>query len=159
MSQNKYRLDAIDLKLLQCLHRDGRVSNARLAEVVCLSDSACFQRVKRLEQLKYITGYSATLAVERICPGAVTVFTTVKLASDQPPVLTAFETFLRGVPEAVEWHGIIGENDYLLRFVVPSLDRYRKIINEMMMEPLQVLAHTSLVTHRSSERPLDVASL
>jgi Lrp/AsnC family transcriptional regulator of ectoine degradation len=152
-------LDAIDLKLLQLLHRDGRMSNSRLAEVACLSQSACFQRIKRLEKKKYITGYVANLAVEKINSTTITIYTLIKLGSDQIPVVTEFENFVRALPEVTEWHAIVGEHDYLLRFVVVSLDRYRQIVNDMMSRPLQVTSYTSHVVHRSGAKPLDVSSL
>ena len=42
-------LDAIDRRILDHLQKDGRVSNADLAEQVGLSSSPCWRRVKALE--------------------------------------------------------------------------------------------------------------
>ena len=49
------RLDRNDLRILDVLHKCGRLSNAQLAREVGLSESACFQRMKRLEQRQVIT--------------------------------------------------------------------------------------------------------
>ena len=43
-------LDAIDRRILDRLQKDGRLSNAELAEQVGLSASPCWRRVKALEE-------------------------------------------------------------------------------------------------------------
>ena len=43
-------LDAIDRRILDHLQKDGRLSNADLAEQVGLSSSPCWRRVKALEE-------------------------------------------------------------------------------------------------------------
>ena len=53
------RLDRIDLLLLDELQRNGRLTNAELAERVHLSPSACLRRVQRLERDGIIAGYRA----------------------------------------------------------------------------------------------------
>src|SRR5262249_18669522 len=103
--------------------------------------------------------YSAMFNVARLNPGAMTIFTTVKLASDQLHVVRGFENYLREVPEIIEWHGIVGEHDYLVRFLVPHFERYRSILDDMMQRPLQVVSFTSLVAHRGNTKQIEVESL
>ena len=52
-------LDRIDLKILDVLQRDGRISMTDLAERVNLSATPCSERVKRLEREGIIMGYYA----------------------------------------------------------------------------------------------------
>ena len=52
-------LDRTDLKILDALQTDGRLTNAELAERVGLSLSPCWRRLKRLEESGVITGYQA----------------------------------------------------------------------------------------------------
>ncbi|MGB1639750.1 MAG: Lrp/AsnC family transcriptional regulator, partial [Pseudohongiellaceae bacterium] len=49
------KLDKIDLRILQTLQKDGRITNQNLAERVNLSPSSCLQRVRRLEQAGVIS--------------------------------------------------------------------------------------------------------
>jgi Lrp/AsnC family transcriptional regulator of ectoine degradation len=60
------QLDPLDLKILAALQREGRITKLRLSELVNLSPSACFERVKRLESAGYIRGYHAELDIGRI---------------------------------------------------------------------------------------------
>src|SRR3546814_15122284 len=55
-------VDAIDKRILQLLRQDGRMSNARLAEAVGLSPSACLRRLHILENNGTIRGYTAIIA-------------------------------------------------------------------------------------------------
>jgi Lrp/AsnC family leucine-responsive transcriptional regulator len=52
-------LDRTDLLVLAELQRNGRQTNAELAERVHLSASACLRRVQRLEREGVIRGYRA----------------------------------------------------------------------------------------------------
>ena len=52
-------LDRIDLAILALLQREGRLSNAELAQRVNLSPSATLRRVQRLEAEGVISGYGA----------------------------------------------------------------------------------------------------
>jgi Lrp/AsnC family leucine-responsive transcriptional regulator len=54
-------LDRIDLKILDALQLDGRISNLKLAETVALSPTAVLARVQRLTKEGYILGYEARL--------------------------------------------------------------------------------------------------
>ena len=47
-------LDRTDRAILAALQNDGRMSNARLAETVGLSETPCARRLKRLESEGYI---------------------------------------------------------------------------------------------------------
>lgn len=51
--------DKTDAAILDCLQRDGRLSNAKLAEQLSLSETPCWRRVKRLEEQGVIEGYQS----------------------------------------------------------------------------------------------------
>jgi DNA-binding Lrp family transcriptional regulator len=60
------KVDAIDLRILAALQRDGRLSNQDLADKVSLSPSACLRRVRTLEEYKLIRGYHAELDAQQL---------------------------------------------------------------------------------------------
>jgi DNA-binding Lrp family transcriptional regulator len=59
-------LDDIDLKLIEELTRDGRVSMRTLAERVHISRAGCYTRVERLQREGIITGYTAVIDSRRL---------------------------------------------------------------------------------------------
>ena len=73
-------LDAIDRRILERLQRDGRLSNADLAEQVGLSSSPCWRRVKALEEAGVIKGYAAQLDAKSVGL-SVNVFMSVSLST------------------------------------------------------------------------------
>ncbi len=60
------QLDAMDLSILKALQKDGRMSNAALAEKVGLSQSACSRRLDNLEKSGVIRGYHAGFPTRRL---------------------------------------------------------------------------------------------
>ena len=58
-SDMSIRIDAIDRAILETLQKQGRISNAELAESVGLSPPPCMRRVRKLEELGVIERYIA----------------------------------------------------------------------------------------------------
>jgi Lrp/AsnC family leucine-responsive transcriptional regulator len=61
-------LDRTDLKILQALQSEGRITNQTLAARVALSPSACLARIRQLEATGVISGYHAHVALELVRP-------------------------------------------------------------------------------------------
>ena len=82
-------LDRIDLTILDALQKDGRISNSELSKRVNLSASPCLERVKRLENDNYITGYQAILNPEKL-EAALLVIVEITLTKTSPDVFDDF---------------------------------------------------------------------
>lgn len=127
------RLDRTDLRILDLLERNARISNAALAAAVHLSQSACRVRVKRLETAGIIRGYAAVLAADRLgLP--VSVFAAVTLDSQSKAHIARFEARIEALPEAVECHVVSGATDYLVKFVCPDIARYNAINEQLLAD-------------------------
>lgn len=120
------QLDATDRRILQVLQRDGRVSNADLAEQISLSASACHRRVQRLENDGFIAGYVALLNPRKIGKPA-TVFVEITLNSQSDDVLDAFEKGVARIPDLLECHLMAGNADFLLKLVVEDTEDFARI--------------------------------
>lgn len=146
-------LDRIDLKILAILQDNGRITNQALSESVGLSPSPCLQRVKRLETLGVIKGYSCLIDVERVAP-SITVFVSVSLSSHEKGVFSAFEDVVAGIPELVECHKVSGQFDYLLRFVCSDIGTYTAISDHLLAtgpDGLNLSSHVVLQTSKESK--------
>ena len=120
------RMDALDIKLLKALQKDGRMSNAELADSVALSPSACHRRVQRLEREGVIRNYVALLnprAVDR----RATVFVEITLKGQADEILEAFERQVALIPDVLECHLMAGAADYLLKVVAQDTDDFARI--------------------------------
>ena len=120
------RMDALDIKLLKALQKDGRMSNADLAESVALSPSACHRRVQRLEREGVIRNYVALLNPRAVDKRA-TVFVEITLKGQADAILEAFERQVALIPDVLECHLMAGAADYLLKVVARDTDDFARI--------------------------------
>lgn len=119
-------LDAMDRRLLSVLQKQGRISNAELAEAVSLSASACHRRVQRLETEGYIKGYVALLN-RRKMGVPTTVFVEITLTTQAEEVLEAFEKAVARIPDVLECHLTAGTADYILKLVTEDTEDFARI--------------------------------
>ena len=129
---DKTRLDRTDLALLAELQREGRLSNADLAERVRLSPSACLRRVQRLEQLGVLAGYAARIDPAKVGLG-LQAFVRVQLARHDPAAVEAFTARVNRWDEVVACHALTGEMDYLLQVVVQDLDHFSRFLLDHLL--------------------------
>jgi Lrp/AsnC family leucine-responsive transcriptional regulator len=124
-------LDAIDKKILRALSRQGRLTNAELAEQVGLSPSPCWTRVKRLEQAGIIKGYAAVL--DQAALGLPdTVFIEVMMERHDEAQLQRFEAAVRDIPEILECHLVTGEYDYVIKAAVGGTAGYERLLRDRL---------------------------
>lgn len=142
------KLDRIDLKILAQLQRTGRITNVELADAVGLSPSPCLTRVKRLEKLGYISGYTALIDLHKLGE-FLTVFTEVTLAEHRIGDFSRFEARIRKVDEIVECHLVSGGYDYLLKFVARGVVHYQSIIEGMLEGDYGIEKYFSYVVIKS----------
>jgi Lrp/AsnC family transcriptional regulator, leucine-responsive regulatory protein len=117
-------LDRTDLKLLQCLQDDGRISNLKLAETVGLSPTAVLARVQRLTKEGYILGYEARLNPHKL-GASMLVFVEVLLDKTTATVFDEFKAAVQVRPEILECHMVAGGFDYLLKTRMADMAAYR----------------------------------
>lgn len=125
-------LDRIDLRILNCLQRDGRMSNVALARNVDLTPTPCLERVKRLEGRGYITGYTALLDPERV-GRSLLVFIEINLTKTSPDVFRDFRKQAGKMPEILECHLVSGNFDYLIKARVRDMQAYRDLLGEKIL--------------------------
>ena len=98
MQKNQKHLDKIDTQILKELQSDGRMSNVELSRRVNLSPTPCLERVRRLEQNGYITGYMAIIDPRKLNQSLV-VFVEITLDRTTPDVFDVFAAAIRKLPE------------------------------------------------------------
>jgi len=125
------RFDGVDRILLETLQREGRISNADLAERAGLSASACHRRVKALETAGVVEGYVAILNAEAVGRG-LTVIVLVTLENQKRETLERFERAVAEVDEVMECYLTTGADDYLLRLMVRDARDYERVHRERL---------------------------
>jgi DNA-binding Lrp family transcriptional regulator len=142
------RLDRIDLNILVQLQKDGRMTNANLADAVGLSASPCLQRVKRLEAAGYISGYGAQINLAKLTE-SITAFTEITLTDHRKEDFVRFEASLRKVDELMECHLVSGGYDYLLRFVCRNINHYQEMMETLLERNIGIEKYFSYIVLKS----------
>ena len=126
-------LDRIDLKILDALQPDGRISNLKLSETVALSPTAVLARVQRLTKEGYILGYEARLNPLKLGAGLM-VFVEVLLDRTTPNVFDAFKAAAQARSEIMECHMVAGGFDYLLKTRMLDMNAYRDFAGTVLWQ-------------------------
>lgn len=122
-------MDEIDRRMVRLLRADGRMSNAKLAEAVGLSQSACLRRLHGLEHAGIIRGYTAIIADPDAKPRDV-VIVQITLERQTEEFLRRFEAAVRKVPEVAECFLMTGMADYLMHVEVADAADYERVHTE-----------------------------
>lgn len=124
-------MDRIDIAILDALQKDGRLSNAALAEKVGLSQSACSRRLDILEKTGVIRGYHAELSNKALAH-KMTAIVHISLTGQFEKTLADFEAAVKRCPNVLSCHLMSGEYDYILRIAAKDLEDYERIHKEWL---------------------------
>ncbi len=119
--------DSTDQAMLLALQRNGRHTVAELAELVSLSPSPCWRRVRQLEASGVIEGYHAQLSRKRLGYG-VTGFIHLQMANHTPEIAAAFEREVVALPQVVSCHNLSGHYDYLIEAIAVDLEAFSNLV-------------------------------
>lgn len=144
-------LDAADRRILAALRADGRLSNARLAELVGLSPTPVWNRVRRLEQQGIITGYRAEID-QKALGLADTVFIEITLDRHDLGLVREFGERLAQMREVLEVFMVSGDYDYLARVAVDGTAGYEVFLRECLYRLPGVRNCRSVFTLRTLKR-------
>ncbi len=132
------QLDTTDLRILDILQKQGRISNQDLADSVHLSASSCLRRVRHLEELGVIQHYAAILNPQQLGL-EVDAFVQVTMRRDVEQWHENFSAALQRWPEVIATYIITGEANYLLRVRARNLRHYSQFVLERLYKTTGVL--------------------
>ncbi len=153
------KLDAIDLRILDAIQRDGRITKLALAEKAGLSPTPCWMRLRKLEKAGIISGYHAHVALRRVAPVA-SVMVELTLANHRQADFDRFERAVRDIPEIVCCWSVGGGVDYILKIVAADIDAYQRLIDMLLDRELGIARYfTYIVTKTVKEEAVLPVSL
>ncbi|WP_298984130.1 Lrp/AsnC family transcriptional regulator [uncultured Roseibium sp.] len=132
-------LDGYDVKLLAALQENAALTNAELGDVISLSASQVSRRRAKLEEAGIIRRYKAALDAEALGL-TVTAFVGVTLGAHSRENARRFRNMVKAMPEVQEAHTLTGDQDYMLKIVVPDLKALSHVINEELL-PQEAVHH------------------
>lgn len=120
-------MDEIDLRIVESLQQNARISNAEIARQLGMAPSAILERIRKLEQRGIIRGYEARLNPRSLQLGLL-AFIYVK--SEEKVGEVSVGNALKALPEVIEVHHIAGEDCYLIKVRVESTEALGELIRQ-----------------------------
>ena len=141
-------MDSIDKKILQELQKNSSIPLSELSKKVGLSNTPCWNRIKKLEEDKVIIAKTILIDNKKInLP--IKVFLSISIQNHTEIWLNKFKKVIQKYDEIIEVHRLTGTNvDYQITILSPSIEEYdlfqQKLINEI--ECTNMSSHISLQT-------------
>jgi Lrp/AsnC family transcriptional regulator of ectoine degradation len=142
------KLDRYDIAILNVLQQNGRISKRDLADRIGLSVSPCWVRMRKLEDMGYIQGYNASIEFDRIARFCY-VTTLVRLETHHAADFKRFEKAIQATPQIVHCEAVIGEIDYILKFVTTDIDHYQQLIESLLEQDIGIMVYFSHVRSKA----------
>jgi DNA-binding Lrp family transcriptional regulator len=141
-------MDETDRKLIDLLQTDSRLPHAQMAERLNISPSACWRRVKALEDTGVITRYAAVVAPKAMGLGFEAIVH-VHLARHDTRALDQFIAAVERRDEVVECFATTGQSDYHLRVLCRDIEAYNSFLEGFLFrQPAVNSAQTNVVLRR-----------
>lgn len=135
-------LDKIDLKILQVLQENGRLSNVELSERVALSPSPCLRRLKQLEDNGIIRRYAALLSPVSL---GLWLQVMIRVTTDKTAQSRGeFESAVQTWSEVLGCFALTGESDYLLHAFFTDMNAFSHFVLDVL------LSHSCVLDAKSS---------
>ncbi len=151
-------MDAIDLRLVELLRTNARLSFAELARQVGLSAPAVHERVGKLESSGVVRGYRADVDPEAIGLGVTAMIGVVEESTTDADEL---QELLRELPEIESCYFMAGVESFLLTVRVGTIAELERLILRLNRTPGVASTRTAIALSAKWEnrpRPLSPRS-
>jgi Lrp/AsnC family leucine-responsive transcriptional regulator len=142
------QLDEIDLKILEILQANGRIKRGDLADQVNLSIPAVSERMHKLEDHGYISGYHAVINNRKI---GLEITAYIFLVSESSIHFQQVVDLAVAKPEVLECHAITGSGSHLIKVRVADMAALEKLLAEVQSWPGIKNTNTDIVLSTAKE--------
>jgi Lrp/AsnC family transcriptional regulator, leucine-responsive regulatory protein len=122
-------IDTVNIRILEELQRDPRVTMSELGRRVGMSSPAVTERVRRLEEAGVIRGYCLDLNPTAL---GLPIAAYVRIRPN-PGQLPRIAELAQQIPEVVECHRITGEDCFILKVYIPAIDQLDRLLDSFLM--------------------------
>ncbi|MBU2700191.1 Lrp/AsnC family leucine-responsive transcriptional regulator [Sporomusaceae bacterium BoRhaA] len=144
-------MDSNDFKVIKQLMEQARTTWAELGTLLGLSAPAAAERVRKLEELGVIKGYSALINPEEIGCGLAAL---ISVTLERPEQKKEFLTRVNNLPEILECHHIAGAEDYILKVRCSGTRDLERLISEKIKSLSGIKTRTTVILSTVKETPI-----
>jgi DNA-binding Lrp family transcriptional regulator len=152
------QLSRTDRLLLNELQRDATQKQSELAELVGMSRTSCWRRIRDFEEAGLIERQVALLN-PKVAGFNIQVLLLVAMTEHTDENRQSFERHVSLLPEVTECFSVSGDRDYVLHVLVKDMDSYNEFLNAQVLKHSAVRSASSTFVLRrvkySTVLPLD----
>ncbi len=140
-------MDIINRKILRLVQNKADLQLAEIARHVGISKTACWNRIRRLEEMGVIEGRFTKLN-RVLLDLPVVVFLAITVRRHSKEWIKKFQFIIDQYPEIMEVHRLTGDGaDYQLKIVCSNIEDYDKLQQELIekIEFNSMSSHVSLL--------------
>ena len=123
-------MDDIDKKILSLLQINADIPVAELSKKVNLSSTPCWLRINKLYKQGYIKKKVAVIDRNKINLSTV-AFVQIRTSQHNMAWSKKFVEGVKEMDEVVEFYRLSGTTDYLLKVLVPSIDKFDEFYKKL----------------------------
>ena len=123
-------MDDIDKKILSLLQVNADIPVAELSKKVNLSSTPCWLRINKLYKQGYIKKKVAVIDRAKINLSTV-AFVQIRTSQHNMNWSKKFIEGVKEMDEVVEFYRLSGTTDYLLKVLVPSIDKFDEFYKKL----------------------------
>ena len=121
------KIDETDLNILRILQEDSKKTTKEVAEMLNLTPSPVYERIRRLEKRGYIKKYVA-LIDKNLLNIPITAICMVSLRYHDEGFIEKFEKQIKELKEVQECYHMAGKVDFFLKINLGSLNEYHEFV-------------------------------
>lgn len=148
------KLDSIDMRIIDAVRRNGRLTKQALAEKVGLSATPAWARLKKLENNGIITGYHASIT-PTLSNASIRVLVEVTLESHRHIDFQRFEKAVSTISEIVSCWSVGGGVDYFLTTQTTDIDAYQRLIDRLLGMEIGIQRYFTYIITREVKTQTD----
>jgi len=123
-------MDDVDKKILSLLQVNADIPVAELSKKVNLSSTPCWLRINKLYKQGYIKKKVAVIDRSKINLSTV-AFVQIRTSQHNMAWSKKFIEGVKEMDEVVEFYRLSGTTDYLLKVLVPSIDKFDEFYKKL----------------------------
>ena len=139
-------MDEIDVKIINLLAKNARISIKNISEIVRLSSPAVSTRISRLEEAGYITGYQCQLDHQKI---GYPIKAYISLAM-KPTRKPEFYEYIQAIPNVIECCCVTGDYSMMIQVLFDSTQSLDLFVGKLQQfgDTMTQIVFSTAVSHR-----------
>ena len=149
------KIDRFDLKILNHMQDNCRITAEQLSKEIGLSASACQRRINKLREDGVIAREVAILSKEKISP-VLTTIVEVALVRETPNIIEDFKSSMLTIQEVTQCYYVTGEIDFILILNVRDIDHYQNFTQKFLFDNPNIRRFNTLVVMETVKQRLNI---